>query len=236
VARPRAGVESELAVLFRWFPYIEEARTAYLRAFVGFPAEQLVEDCGASFPSILDIFPHALLADQNWVLYAYHDGDEPPFKTTGWTLAEVEALAGRLSEILDHFLTSLTIAALDREFTFHWTPGDERTRVTMKVRDFFWHLVERSSNIGGRSTRSSGRKTGPFRSSPGMTGSAVTTDQGAYPPWTYPAFFPTPSSRSSEEGPVSLDAQRAIECRPRRGSLSRLTRGSYRRPRPLRRR
>ncbi|MGA8511881.1 MAG: DinB family protein [Thermoplasmata archaeon] len=119
-----------------------DAGAAYFQDFSQIPSERLVVDRAASYPSILDIFAHALLAHQNWILYAYRDGDEPPSKATGWTLTETEALAGRVKEILWKFLTSLRPADLHQESTFHWTPGDESTRVPMKVRDMLWHLVE----------------------------------------------------------------------------------------------
>jgi uncharacterized damage-inducible protein DinB len=139
---PVPAEESELVVFGRWFRYIAAARAAYLDAFARIPRQSLTEDRGASHPSILDIFAHALLAHQNWLLYAYHDGAEPPSKSAGWTLSETRELARSVQDVIGKFLTSLTPADLGREFTLHWTPGDESTRVTMKVRDMLWHLVE----------------------------------------------------------------------------------------------
>ena len=51
-------------------------------------------------------------------------------------------LATEVAGILDRFLASLTSLDLDREFTFHWIPGDESTRTSMITRDMLWHLVE----------------------------------------------------------------------------------------------
>jgi uncharacterized damage-inducible protein DinB len=139
---PTVRLDSELVALRRFFRYIENARTIYLEAFSRLPPDALQEDRGASFPTILDIFAHALRAYQGWIVYAYKDTTEPEDERVVWTLPQVTELSAEVARIVDQFLQSLTPADLDREFTFHWTPGDESTRTSLKTRDMLWHLVE----------------------------------------------------------------------------------------------
>jgi len=134
--------DPELTTLRRFFRYIADARQVYLETFSRLPSDALQKDRGASFPSILDIFGHALDVYKSWVVYAYADGNEPESKRAGWTLPECKVLATEVAGILDRFLASLTSPDLDREFTFHWIPGDESTRTSMITRDMLWHLVE----------------------------------------------------------------------------------------------
>lgn len=63
------AVGGELTEIRRWFSYIVAARLAYLDAFSRMPPGSLTEDCGTSFPSILDIFPQAINAFQGRIVY-----------------------------------------------------------------------------------------------------------------------------------------------------------------------
>jgi uncharacterized damage-inducible protein DinB len=142
MAEPTPSTDPELASIRRWFRYIGDARSRYLEAFSKLPSAALLEDRGASYPSVLDIFAHALLAHRNWVVYAYVDTASPASKTVGWTLPETRVLAAEVERALDRFLSSLSAEDLAREFTFHWTTGDPSTRATRTTRDMLWHLVE----------------------------------------------------------------------------------------------
>jgi uncharacterized damage-inducible protein DinB len=135
-------VDSELAALRRCFRYITAARSIYLEFFSRLPPEALQRDSGASYPSILDIFAHALKAHQDWIQYAYRHGTRTRSKAAEWTLPEVQQLALDVQQLLDEFLTSLTGNELRAEFTFRWNPSDESSQVTYTTRDMLWHLVE----------------------------------------------------------------------------------------------
>ncbi len=137
-----APADSELAALRRCFRYIAAARKVYLESFSRLPPELLQQDSGASHPSILDIFVHALKAHHQWIVYAYRHGEPVRSKSAGWTLLEARQLALEVAQLLDHFLSALTAGELREEFSFRRDPSDESTRVTMKTRDMLWHLVE----------------------------------------------------------------------------------------------
>jgi uncharacterized damage-inducible protein DinB len=134
--------ETELAALRQWFRYMAAARSVYLESFDKLSEETLRKDRGASFPTVLDIFAHALRAHRSWVAFAYVDAPETDAKSTGWTLPETRELANEVAATLETFLSTLTPADLDRTFTFHFVPGDERTRATYTTRQMLWHLVE----------------------------------------------------------------------------------------------
>jgi uncharacterized damage-inducible protein DinB len=139
---PPAPPDGELVALRRLFRYIRDARAAYLESFAHLPPEVLEKDRGASFPSILDIFAHALVAFRSWIQFTYADRPPPATKRTAWTLIETRELTTEIDRLVDRFFSTLTASDLDRSVTFHWTSGDEGSLVTIKIRDILWHLVE----------------------------------------------------------------------------------------------
>jgi uncharacterized damage-inducible protein DinB len=108
----------------RLIQYTHAARRRYLQTLGELPWDEVVKDRGASYPSIRDIFLHALDAEdllinhiirgEKWVSQNYEE------------FLNIHQIKGRVDEVekkVDSYLNTLTKRELDRKVTLPWRPS-----------------------------------------------------------------------------------------------------------------
>jgi len=139
---------SELGMLREWFAYNGQARQGYLRTFSKLPSRELTRDRGASYPSLLNIFEHALGAYYFWFSNA-SAGNEAlprfgPIQDTSEnpSLGEIARFESELQAQVDHFLGGLVEGDLQRRIPVPKKVASHYRDSTVLLRDILWHLVE----------------------------------------------------------------------------------------------
>jgi uncharacterized damage-inducible protein DinB len=134
----------EIGSIHDWFAYNDRARRGYLELFAQLSPEELARDRGASYPSLLDIFLHALDAMSSWVERAsvargprYPSLERPDHPS----LTELIAYEVGVRAEVARFFDGLTPQDLDRTFPVPKAPGFPEA-FDLSVRDMLWHLVE----------------------------------------------------------------------------------------------
>jgi uncharacterized damage-inducible protein DinB len=139
---------TELDSIKEWYRYNSYVRKKYLNALEKLPYEELTRDRGASFPSMLNIFVHALDAYQYWFMFKY-----PGVPIAGYELRLTATLERHKDpetieevredeKMVDSFVLNF-VEGLDEEKlgeSFETSDGAGRWRFT--VSQMLWHLVE----------------------------------------------------------------------------------------------
>lgn len=106
--------------------YTHAVRKRYLRMISELPWDEVVKDRGASFPSIRDIFLHALDAEDlliNYIVkgkkgkYVSHDYEK------FLDVHQIEERVGDVEKSVDAYLKRLTEKELDRKVALPWRPS-----------------------------------------------------------------------------------------------------------------
>lgn len=128
----------ELAALRDFFAYNTFVRKKYLRLICKLPEKTAKKDRGASYPSILDIFTHALDVIRSWP-HAYETGEDLP-ELKGLSLEELRKEENRVDAYVETFMRKLKPEDLGKSFSF--TPGNGKRILTLNTGEMLWHCVE----------------------------------------------------------------------------------------------
>jgi uncharacterized damage-inducible protein DinB len=110
----------------RLIQYTHAVRRRYLKTLSELPWNEVVKDRGASFPSIRDIFLHALDAEDRLINYVV------PGKNEKWVsqdhgkflnMREIEERVDDVEKNVEAYLKTLTERELDRKVALPWRPS-----------------------------------------------------------------------------------------------------------------
>ncbi|MFQ6074929.1 MAG: DinB family protein [Candidatus Bathyarchaeia archaeon] len=107
----------------RLIRYTHAARRRYLKTMGELPWDEVVRDRGASFPSIRDIFLHALNAEDVLINYVIPGRYEDYARRDYGEFVDVGGIERRVDEVerkVDAYLAGLTQDELDREVRLPW--------------------------------------------------------------------------------------------------------------------
>jgi uncharacterized damage-inducible protein DinB len=108
-------------------------RHNYLKKLAELPWNEIVKDRGASFPSIRDIFLHAVNAEDLLVNHVVQDKqvESPPKDYSEFVdMHQIEARVNEVEKKADAYLKTLTQQELERKVSMPW-----RKSVLLKVND-----------------------------------------------------------------------------------------------------
>jgi len=132
---------TNLESIREWFSYNDYVRRKYLKVIETLSTEQLTEDRGASFPTLLDISAHIYWAYRLWLGERYggvplDEGDSFGRKCS--SIAELIADAERMNPFILDFVQKLEPGDLGR-----WIerPKDGQP-FRFNVKNMLWHLTE----------------------------------------------------------------------------------------------
>lgn len=132
---------ADLNSIREWFAYNDYVRKKYLKALESLSSEQLKEDRGASFPSLLDIAEHIYWAYRLWIKEMYFGTpleDNDSFGRKCNSIEELRVDAEKMDPYVTDFVQKLKPEDLER-----WI---ERSRdgepITFNVKNMLWHLIE----------------------------------------------------------------------------------------------
>jgi uncharacterized damage-inducible protein DinB len=137
------NMRAELEILRTWFEFNMEARRSYLEAYGKIPAEELSQDRGASYSSILGIHEHILGGIFFWIKNGFPALIRRPPPDTGVlpTLNGVRQLEQYIDALVRDFLNGLTESELGRTLPVPKRAG-YAAEIEVQVRDMMWHMVE----------------------------------------------------------------------------------------------
>lgn len=132
---------ADLESIREWFRYNDYVRRKYLELLETLPADQLVKDRGASFPTLLDIASHVFFAYRLWLDERYdgiHLDESDSFGRKCQSIEELKKEAEKMNPHILEFVQRLQPQDLGR-----WI---ERPRngqpFQFNVKTMLWHLVE----------------------------------------------------------------------------------------------
>lgn len=129
--------------------YNHAARREYLEALKKLPWKVVVEDRGASFPSIRDIFLHALDVEDRLINYVIA-GRSEEWASVGYEkFGDVESIERRVDGVekkVEAYLGKLTPHELERKVLLPWR---REPPLVMRVEDVLIHTcIEDISHLG----------------------------------------------------------------------------------------
>jgi len=129
--------------------YTHAARQRYLKLFRDMPWDELIMDRGASFPSIRDIFMHALDMEDmmiNKVIPGKLEQRAPYNYGMFTDLNSIEKHVKEVEEKVDAYLAGLTAKELDRKAQLPWRRDPP---VILRVEDILVQVaIEATSHMG----------------------------------------------------------------------------------------
>jgi uncharacterized damage-inducible protein DinB len=133
--------KADLDSIREWFAYNHFVRKKYLKVLESLTDDQLKQDRGASFPSLLDIAAHIFYAYRLWLgeMYAGEPLEENDyFGKKCASLGELKRGAEKMNPFILEFVEKLRPDALARwiERPRHGEP------FRFNVKNMLWHLVE----------------------------------------------------------------------------------------------
>ncbi|MFH0897723.1 MAG: DinB family protein [Candidatus Bathyarchaeota archaeon] len=129
--------------------YTHAARRRYLKAFGELSWDEVVKDRGASYPSVRDIFLHALDVEDRFINYII------PGKTEKWAsqdygkFTNTRQIEERMDEVekkVDEYLATLTEHELNRKIAIPWRKDPP---LHLRAEDMLVNIViEDASHMG----------------------------------------------------------------------------------------
>jgi uncharacterized damage-inducible protein DinB len=136
---------SELESLKMWFAYNARARRDYIETLSKLTPEELARDRGASFPSLIDIFQHALDGLSSWIerMSVLHDTMKSSYQCPeNPSLAEIHRYNEETEKEVEQFFSRLTEEDLDRKYPVRKEPPWWDEDFEAPVRETMYHLIE----------------------------------------------------------------------------------------------
>jgi len=124
------------------FGYNWHSRRAFLKSMAEIPWEKVVENCGASFDCIRNIFVHSLQAEQAWIRRLSGKSTEGIWETPFTKFADIhviEEYADKVEAETNEYLKTLTDEKLNSVFEFKGRDGKINR---YRIEDVLMHLVE----------------------------------------------------------------------------------------------
>jgi len=132
----------------RMIQYTHAARKRYLHTLDELPWDEVVKDRGASFPSIKDIFLHALDAEDLLINHVIPGKKEKWVSQDYGTFLNMHQIEGRVDAVeknVNAYLKTLTKRELDRKVTLPWRPSSPLSvndvLITLAIEDAY-HMGE----------------------------------------------------------------------------------------------
>jgi len=129
--------------------YTHVARRRYLKTLGELPWDEVVKDRGASFPSIRDIFLHALDVEDMLINYIIPDKYEGWARKDYGKFADISSIEKRVDEVegkVDTYLANLTQRELDKKVRLPWRKDPP---LILRVEDVLVAVaVEDASHMG----------------------------------------------------------------------------------------
>jgi uncharacterized damage-inducible protein DinB len=123
----------------RLIKYNHAVRRRYLKKLAELPWNEIVKDRGASYPSIRDIFLHAVNAEDLLINHTAQGKQmEPPLKDYSEfvDMHKIEARVNEVEEKVDAYLKTLTRKELEKKVAMPW-----RKSLLLEVNDVLITLV-----------------------------------------------------------------------------------------------
>jgi uncharacterized damage-inducible protein DinB len=132
----------------RMIQYTHAARRRYLQTLGELPWDEVVKDRGASYPSIRDIFLHALDAEDLLINHIIQGKNEKWVSQNYGKFLNIHQIERRVDEVekkIDSYLKTLTERELDRKVTLPWRPSSSLSvndvLITLAIEDAY-HMGE----------------------------------------------------------------------------------------------
>ena len=129
--------------------YTHIARQKYLKTLDELPWEEIVEDRGASFASMRNIFLHVLDVEDRLINYAIPERNEEWTQQDYMKFQDMHMIKKREVEVekkTNTYLTTLTQRELDRKITLPWRRNPP---LVMRVEDILVMVaIEAASHMG----------------------------------------------------------------------------------------
>jgi uncharacterized damage-inducible protein DinB len=129
--------------------YTHAARRRYLETLKELPWEEVVRDRGASFPSLRDIFLHALNAEDllvNYIIPGIYEKWATPDTGKFTDMSRVEQRVDEVEKQVNMFLASLTEGELNRKVTLPWRKDPP---IVLRIEDVLINTaIEDASHMG----------------------------------------------------------------------------------------
>ncbi|MCJ7718632.1 DinB family protein [Candidatus Bathyarchaeota archaeon] len=110
----------------RLIQYTHAVRRRYLKILGELSWDEVIKDRGASFPSIRDIFLHALDAEDLFINYIVQGKYEKWVSQDYGNFLNIHQIEGRVDDVeknVDAYLKTLTERELDRKVALPWRPS-----------------------------------------------------------------------------------------------------------------
>ncbi len=135
---------SELDALRTFFRYNARVRRNYLTALLALSPEERLEDRGASYPSLQEIFVHVLDGVLWWLEYVPQDraGEATPLPARDPTGAELRQQVARAERVATEYIGSLEEASLTKDMVCHFSENGKTSEGRFPIGDVLWHVVE----------------------------------------------------------------------------------------------
>jgi uncharacterized damage-inducible protein DinB len=137
---PRCG--GMLLDIKNLFGYNWYSRRRFLKSIAEIPWDIVVENCGASFDSIRNIFVHSLQAEESWIRELSGKSTEGNYDTTFTKFTDVKTIqeyADRVEAETNEYLETLTDEKLQSVFEFKGWDGKMHRS---KIEDILMHVIE----------------------------------------------------------------------------------------------
>jgi len=124
------------------FGYNWHSRREFLKSMASLPWEKVVENCGASFDCIRDIFVHSLQCEQFWIRLLSGKSVDGIFSTPFTNFPSVNAIkdyADKVEAEANEYLKTLTDKKLNSVFEFKGWDGKIKRH---RIGDILMHVVE----------------------------------------------------------------------------------------------
>ena len=131
------------------FGYNWYSRRKILKSMAEIPWQKVVENCGASFDCVRDIFIHSLQAEQFWIRRLSGKNTEGIFNIPFSKFADVSTVQKYADEVeaeTNEYLKTLTEEKLQSVFDFkRWDGKPDRK----KIEDILMHVIEEEMHHRG---------------------------------------------------------------------------------------
>jgi uncharacterized damage-inducible protein DinB len=128
----------------QWYHYNADVRRPYLEVILGLSPDQRLQDRGASYPSLQEIYVHVLDAYLWWFEYVPEDRapEYVPLNGRDTSPSEIRALTDRVDSVVFGRLDRMTEVDLTREWVCHFPGENAPSEERFPIEDVVWHMVE----------------------------------------------------------------------------------------------
>ncbi len=137
---------SELSAIRAFYHWNAAVRRKYLEVILQLPPEARLQDRGASYPSLQEIYAHLLDGHRFWFDLVPHDRVADALKlelpARELTPERLRSATDEIDDLVNGYLAGLSEPDLSREIVTHFPGADAPTERRFPVGDVLWHMVE----------------------------------------------------------------------------------------------